>query len=85
MLIHIMYPGNTYDYVREFMLGNLIETGKIVKFRRANGWVSIGDDLVRDEKLKTPFRGVERRTAAQPMSSPKNGIFQTGVIREHNL
>jgi hypothetical protein len=41
MLIRVMYPGNTYDYVREFMLNSLIEVGKIVKFRCSGGWVSI--------------------------------------------
>ena len=32
MLIHVMYTGNNFDYVKDFMLGNLIDTGKIARF-----------------------------------------------------
>lgn len=61
MLIQVMYPGNNFDYVKEFMLDNLIESRKIAKFRRSNGWVSVGIDPVRTGKQSGDFSGVERR------------------------
>jgi hypothetical protein len=61
MLIHVMYPGSTYDYVKEFMLDKLIETRKIASFQRANGWVSIGADPVRAENKQKSYYGIEKR------------------------
>jgi hypothetical protein len=61
MLIQVMYPGNNFDYVKEFMLDDLIESRKISKFRRANGWVAIGLDPVRAIKQSNTFNGVEKR------------------------
>lgn len=65
MLIQVMYPDNNYDYVKEFMLDNLIDTGKITKFRREGHWVSIGVDPVRNSKRQIVFTGVEKRGAAR--------------------
>ena len=63
MLIQVMYTGNQFDYVKEFMLENLIEAGKVAKFRRSSGWVSVGTDPVRTGKQKNAFNGIERRGA----------------------
>lgn len=48
MLIHIMYPDNRYDYVKESVLDKLIDNGDIVRFKRTSGWVSLGVDRVRE-------------------------------------
>ncbi len=61
MLIHVMYPGNNYDYVKEFILDDLIKTGEIVKFRRSSGWISLGSDHLRAENRQSFFNGVEKR------------------------
>jgi hypothetical protein len=81
MLIRVMYPGNTYDYVREFMLNNLIEAGKIVRFRRSGGGVSIVEGPVRSESLQHSYRGTEKRVAVRPISSRRNDLFQTESIK----
>ena len=81
MLIRVMYSGNTYDYVREFMLNNLIEAGKIVKFRRSGGWVSIVEGPVRSESLQHSYRGTEERVTVRPISSRRNDLFQTESIK----
>ncbi len=60
MLIQVMYPDNNYDYVKDFILNDLIETEKIVRFRRRTGWISLGVDPVRSRSLK-PYQGEERR------------------------
>ena len=80
MLIRVMYPGNTFDYVREFILNNLIDAGKIVKFRRSGGWVSIVEDQVRSESLQHSYRGPEKRVTVPPNSSQSNGLFQEESI-----
>jgi hypothetical protein len=64
MLIHVMYPDNNYDYVKKNMLDDLIETQKIAKFQRAEGWVSIGADPVRTGKQLKAYYGIEKRKAA---------------------
>jgi len=61
MLIHVMYPGNNYDYVKEFILDDLIKTGEIVKFRRSSGWVSLGSAHLRAESRQSLYNGVEKR------------------------
>lgn len=71
MLIHVMYPDSNYDYVKEFVLDNLIETRKIAKFLRGSGWVSIGVDPVRSGKQQKLFSGVEKRNAGRALSSRK--------------
>lgn len=63
MLIEVFYPGMQHDYVKDFMLGKLMENGKIIKFRRSSGWVTLGVDPVRDMTKRTDYTGVERRTS----------------------
>jgi len=48
MLIQIIRPGNTYDYVKGFILDHLIEMKKIIGFKRSTGWVTIGADPIRE-------------------------------------
>jgi len=50
MLIQINYPDNRFDYVKEHVLDTLIETKKIVRFKRSSGWVTLGVDPVRMSK-----------------------------------
>jgi len=48
MNIQVCYPDNRIEYVNESILNRLIETKKIIKFRRSSGWVTVGVDPVRD-------------------------------------
>jgi hypothetical protein len=80
-----MYPSNTYDYVREFMLNNLIEAGKIIKFRRSGGWVSIVEGHVRSALLQNPYRGTEKRVTVRPNSSQRNDLFQAESINHQRF
>jgi hypothetical protein len=47
MLIHVNYPDNRYDYVKDTILHGLIESGKIARFKRYSGWATVGVDPVR--------------------------------------
>lgn len=50
MLIQVFYPDNRFDYVKDTILGGLIETGRVMRFRRLSGWVTPGIDPVRTAK-----------------------------------
>jgi hypothetical protein len=65
MLIQVSYTDDRYDYVKDFMLETLIESGAIARFRRNSGWVRIGVDPIRQgRQISTGYRGIERRGQA---------------------
>jgi hypothetical protein len=59
MLVKVIYKNNEYGMVRPFLLDELIGSGKIVKFLRSEGWVSIGIDRIRVSDYL--YKGTERR------------------------
>src|SRR3990170_7946549 len=61
MLIKVMYQNNEYGTVNPFLLDKLIASGKIKKFLRSSGWVTIGVDPIRgtDGHYKGPERRIE--------------------------
>lgn len=59
MFIRVIYPNNKYDMVKDFILDKLIISGKITKFYRSSGWVTIGQDPIRG--MGGNYRGPERR------------------------
>ena len=63
MLIQIIRDNNQHDYVMDFMLYSLIDSKKIVKFKRRKGWVTIGITPIRANKYGGDFLGDDRRVA----------------------
>ena len=61
MVIRIVYKDNVHDYVNDVLLGRFLDAGKIVKFQRRTGWVTVGMDPLRTGK-QIAYRGAERRT-----------------------
>jgi len=61
MVIRIVYKDNVHDYVNDVLLGRFLDAGKIVKFQRRTGWVTVGMDPVRSGK-QSAYIGAERRT-----------------------
>ena len=59
MLIKVMYQNNEYGMVKPFLLDELIASGKIAKFFRSEGWVTIGVDRIRVTDYR--YNGPERR------------------------
>jgi hypothetical protein len=57
MLIHIIRNGKLYDYVKDYMLDNMIKSKEIVQFKRSKGWVTIGVDPIRESKRDTGSNG----------------------------
>ena len=62
MVIRIVYKDNVHDYVNDVLLGRFLDAGKIVKFQRRTGWVTVGVDPLRTGN-QTVFIGPERRAA----------------------
>ncbi len=63
MLVQVIFPDKRYDYVKDFMLDDLIESRKISKFRRRDGWVTLGLDPIRERKRSISYDGIERRAS----------------------
>jgi len=51
VLIHVKYLDDSYDMVKKIDLDILINSNKVVEFKRATGWVKIGIDPIRKTKL----------------------------------
>ena len=64
MIIRIMYPDYSYDYVNARKLDQLIASNRIVKFVRPSedAWVDIVRDPIRG-KGGVAYRGPERRSS----------------------
>ncbi len=59
MLIRVVYPNNKYDMVKDYVLNELIASGKIKSFYRSSGWAVVGRDRIRGEGGL--YGGPERR------------------------
>ncbi len=63
-LIDIVYLDGMTARVTNDMLDVLIATGKILRFRREDGWVDVADSStrLRDYRRNEDFEGKERRS-----------------------
>jgi hypothetical protein len=59
MMLRVLYRNSKYDMVKDSFLDGLIISGRIEKFRRAQGWVTIGRDATRGRG--GVYDGPERR------------------------
>lgn len=62
MLVQVHWTNNTYDYVKDFMLDDLIAAGVVKRFLRSSGWVTIGVDPIRSVTRSSEYDGRERRS-----------------------
>jgi hypothetical protein len=70
MLVQVKWKNGTYDYVRDYMLDCLIDTGVVDSFQRKSGWVTVGVDPMRSCTLSRGYDGPERRLVSP---SPAEG------------
>ncbi|MGD0022662.1 MAG: GSU3473 family protein [Smithellaceae bacterium] len=68
MLIRVIRTGNKYDYVKDYMLDNLIGSQAIVKFKRSTGWATIGLDPIREGNRYALINGTNKRTIGNSVS-----------------
>ncbi len=59
MAIQVLKKGFKEDVADDLLLGSLIDSKKIIAFRRASGWVIVGKDPVREKHML--YTGRERR------------------------
>lgn len=59
MLVMVKYVDGSYDMVVSHRLEGLIKAGRIIEFRRENGWTRVGRDPIRHET--EGYTGEERR------------------------
>jgi len=60
-MIEVLLSGNTEnEVVPDYVLGELLSRGRVQGFRRANGWVVVGRDPIRQGK-NGAYSGEERR------------------------
>ena len=62
MLVQVKWTNDRFDYVKDFMLDSLIESGVVARFLRSSGWVTIGVDPVRSNTNNREYNGGERRS-----------------------
>lgn len=63
MMIQVLYSNRKYDVVKNSFLEGLIRSGKVMGFRRADGWVTVGKDIIRGQGGF--YNGPERRREKQ--------------------
>jgi len=62
-LVKVIYIDNTAGVVKSLSLEQLIGAGKIVAFRRSEGWAKVGRDPIRGNGGR--YEGPERRVSAR--------------------
>lgn len=62
--IEAILTDGTSCQLRPMVLDNLLENGRVMRFRRSSGWVTVGFDPVRARRrsdVNLPYYGPERR------------------------
>jgi hypothetical protein len=59
MMISVIYKNDKHGLIESYQLDDLIRSGKIKKFLRSDGWVTIGKDRLR--ATEDCFKGHEKR------------------------
>lgn len=65
MLVHVVYHDEKHDFIKDTRLNEFIEAGKIARFLRSDGWVSVGVDPVRTNPPDFAYSGIERRQKSE--------------------
>ena len=61
MLLRVVYTDGRFDLVNDLMLGDLIKSRKVAKFKRSSGWVDVNSRHVRRSDNNGSYCGPERR------------------------
>jgi len=66
MMLNVIYDNDKHDMVKTYLLDRFIESGRIRKFKRSDGWVTVGVDLIRGKGGS--YSGPERRNPLEYQS-----------------
>ncbi|MEI8355165.1 MAG: hypothetical protein WCG31_03570 [Deltaproteobacteria bacterium] len=61
MMINVVYEDDRHDMLKDFLLERYIKSGRIIKFKRSGGWVTVGIDQTRGRGGS--YGGIERRSS----------------------
>ena len=75
MLIRVIYTDETYDYLGHTQLDKFIELGRVAKFQRSSGWVTVGVDPIRTDHHGY-YGGHERRARRDKCVDDSTYIYQ---------
>ena len=64
MMIPIVYNSGTHDIVKTELLNRLLDSDMIKQFKRATGWVKVGSDPIRKNRLVYYPDSLDRRHRA---------------------
>ncbi len=79
MMIRIRYSDGRFDMVKAARLDHLIETEQIEGFKRANGWITLGVDPVRNKMFTNYYPGTERRGIVDPHVLNRDEILSANL------
>jgi hypothetical protein len=65
MLVQVNWTNNGYNYVQDYMLDELIQSGRVARFLRSSGWVVVGVDPIRAGGSSRKYTGMDRRSSDQ--------------------
>lgn len=63
MLIRVMYADGRLGMVKPHLLDNLVEGKVVTSFLRSDGWVAVGQDVIRRRRSSHDYGGTDRRTS----------------------
>ena len=84
MAIMVQYRNNTFDYVENRALDDLIDSQIIIAFRRESGWVKIGIDPIRKNRIPQSFDGLDRRASTGKRSCLTCADFVNSLCQSLN-
>ncbi len=61
MMVRLIYYDGTFDMVKSSRLDHMLGTGRVMKFRRSDGWVDVNNGPLRSGGGDGLYSGPERR------------------------
>ena len=61
MMIRVMYDDGRFDMVKPQVLESLLQSNTVTSFKRAEGWVVVGRDAIRNSHPAQEYNGPDRR------------------------
>jgi hypothetical protein len=66
MMIPVQYNDGRHDMVKPQLLDRLLNSRRVVGFKRSSGWVTVGSDPIRGQERRrsqVAYTGRDRRSA----------------------
>ena len=80
MLISVIYHDDEHDIAKPYQLDRLISSGKIKKFLRSSGWITVGVDPIRG--IGGSYKGPERRKSYEISNMEDENKTKKQLINE---